>query len=86
MVVALVVCAVVAFVALSAQAIMFARTIASMGRRHDRHVDQLLDRLAHAHGRTWTPPPADPVSDELAAIVAERHQESVGYLDPDQEV
>jgi hypothetical protein len=28
-------------------------------RTHDRRVDTLLDRLAHAKGREWMPPPAD---------------------------
>lgn len=37
-------------------------------RRHSRHEDMLLDRLAHATGRTWTPPPADTGDQDLEPV------------------
>lgn len=54
------------------------RTIRSMQRTHDRRVDDLLNRLAHAKGREWVPPPAD----EEPAVANGRE---LVLVDPDQE-
>lgn len=56
----------VATVALTVLA--FTGLLLKQERRHSRRVDNLLDRLAHAHGKTWTPPPADN-GDESAPVI-----------------
>jgi hypothetical protein len=45
--------------ALTLAIIGYSGLLLRMERRHGRRVDTLLDRLAHATGHTWTPPPAD---------------------------
>ena len=35
------------------------RPLVPQQRSHARREDALLDRLLHATGKTWTPPPAD---------------------------
>jgi len=54
------------------------RQMVALARQHDRRVDLLLDRLAHAEGRTWTPPPA---ALELAAPAVDDELE---LLDDDE--
>lgn len=49
--------ALAAVVALAVSVLAFTGLLLKMERRHTRHIDVLLDRLAHAYGRTWTPAP-----------------------------
>lgn len=45
--------------ALVVQTLAYGGLLLRQERRHSRRIDNLLDRLAHAHGRTWMPAPAD---------------------------
>lgn len=47
----------VAFASVLAQVL---RNHAAEKRSHARREDALLDRLLHATGKTWTPPPSEP--------------------------
>lgn len=72
------------YVALTLAAGIVVQTLAFTGlllkqeRRHSRRVDTLLDRLAHAAGRTWMPPPTDgteQTADMVAATMYDPFQE-----------
>lgn len=64
-------------VAVTAQ---LARMIHAMQRTHDRRVDVLLDRLAHAKGQPWGPAPVD---EELNILGQER---SLALVEPGEDV
>lgn len=51
--------ATVALIGLLTFSTMLVRTIRGMQRTHDRRIDELLNRLAHAERHPWVPPPVD---------------------------
>ena len=72
--------AVVAVVGMAVACVSAVRAVLSLERRHARHVDTLLDRLAHANGRTWTPPPVEDTNHEGPPVHVDV------FADPDQEL
>jgi hypothetical protein len=69
-------------VALAATALSFLALLRSLIRQQARERANLLDRIMHLSGKTWTPPPADTptVPDDVDGLPTDRFVLSPGAL------
>jgi hypothetical protein len=65
-------------VALVVVVVAFGGLLLNLERRHWREMSNMHDRLAHAHGRTWTPAPVEEepgvLERELALVEPEQEE------------